>query len=321
MSHHYLILLLALCIPATAYAETIVYDHFGDGVLDPAWEVTFNEFACGWTYAEEVSDLHVTEICHDGTAGDWAIVSLSQPCPAPSDCYVAWKFAWRSPYGLPDTRQCVYLMLSDETDAAIAYVGHSDAWVSYGGAQVAWVRGAEVYVSGQGTLPYIGSATVIMNRVGGVITFKWDDEVIFEAPESTPVASIKILFYYMVHSNTSTNVDESVDFIRVADSIVIGAPDATPYPVPMLAGIHPNPFNPLTTVSFSLPRTTWTDVSVYDLTGREVTTLASKMFNAGEHTLTWKGRDTCARAVPSGTYIVRLETEDRIESRKVMLVR
>ena len=70
MSARYLILLLVLCIPPTALADVILYDHFDDGVLDPAWEVVFNENVCGWTYSEELSNLHVTEICHDGAALD-----------------------------------------------------------------------------------------------------------------------------------------------------------------------------------------------------------------------------------------------------------
>jgi enterochelin esterase-like enzyme len=84
---------------------------------------------------------------------------------------------------------------------------------------------------------------------------------------------------------------------------------------------YPNPFNPQTTVSFWLPHSAWTSVSVYDLTGRQVITLASQQFDAGRQTLTWTGRDSGGCAVPSGTYIVRLETEERVESRKVMLVR
>jgi hypothetical protein len=85
--------------------------------------------------------------------------------------------------------------------------------------------------------------------------------------------------------------------------------------------VHPNPFNPQTTVSFTLSQSAWTNVGVYDLTGRQVTELASREFSAGHHTLTWTGRDSAGRAVPSGTYIVWLETEERVESKKVMLVR
>lgn len=84
--------------------------------------------------------------------------------------------------------------------------------------------------------------------------------------------------------------------------------------------VYPNPFNPQTIVSFSLAHSGWTNVCVYDLTGRQVTNLATGSVAAGQHSITWTGRDADGRVVPSGAYIVRLETEERVESRKVMLI-
>jgi len=84
---------------------------------------------------------------------------------------------------------------------------------------------------------------------------------------------------------------------------------------------YPNPFNPQTTVTFSLPRSSWVDVSVFDLSGRLIDALASKEFDAGSHALIWDGRDRIGRFVPSATYLVRLETGERAEAKKVMLVR
>jgi hypothetical protein len=85
--------------------------------------------------------------------------------------------------------------------------------------------------------------------------------------------------------------------------------------------IHPNPFNPLTTISFLLERNEWASAEVYDLAGRRVDQVADRVFTAGPHTLTWNGRDSQGRAIPSGTYIVRLETDSGVEARKVSLVR
>ena len=322
MSARCLIPLLVLCVPAAALAEVIVYDHFDDGVLDPAWEVTLNEFACDWTYAEQGSDLHVTEICHDGSALDWAIVSLSQPCLAPADFYVAWKFAWYVSAGYPDAMQELIVVLYDETGSAIAYGGYADAWVQYSGGMLAVVRDAGSFSSGQGSLPHCGAATVTMNRVGGLITFKWDNEVIFEAPESTPVASIAIRFYYTWYSAPDwPPIDESVDFVRVTDSAAVAAPDAIPYTGPILAGIHPNPFNPLTTITFALDQPRHAEVAIFDLTGKLLGVLADRTHGAGEHSVVWNGTDATGQAVPSGTYVVRLQTEAATQTRKVTLLR
>jgi len=93
-----------------------------------------------------------------------------------------------------------------------------------------------------------------------------------------------------------------------------------PVNAPVLA-VYPNPFNPQTTISFSLGIGGSAKVAVFDVTGHRVTTLADRAFANGEHSLLWRGCDVAGRAMPSGTYIVRLETESSVEARKVMLLR
>jgi len=95
----------------------------------------------------------------------------------------------------------------------------------------------------------------------------------------------------------------------------------TPNQVTHLFEAYPNPFNPQTTISFSLERPVRAEIGVYDLTGSRVAVLATRTFTPGAHSLTWNGRDSQGRAMPSGTYIVRLETESGVEAKKVMLVR
>ena len=89
----------------------------------------------------------------------------------------------------------------------------------------------------------------------------------------------------------------------------------------LAAQAYPNPFNPGTTISFMLDRDMWIEIGVYSLTGRQVTILANRNFTAGPHSLTWNGRDAQGRAISSGPYLVRLETESSVEAMKVMLLR
>ena len=84
---------------------------------------------------------------------------------------------------------------------------------------------------------------------------------------------------------------------------------------------HPNPFNPQTIISFSLERDEWAEVGIYELTGRRVAVLADRTFTVGSHSLLWNGRDSQGREMPSGSYIVRLETGSGVEARKVSLIR
>lgn len=88
-----------------------------------------------------------------------------------------------------------------------------------------------------------------------------------------------------------------------------------------LSGIVPNPFNPRTRIMFSLDRAERVNVGVYELTGKRVAVLADEQFAAGEHSLLWNGCDMTGRSVPSGTYLVRLDSGATACTQKLMLVR
>jgi hypothetical protein len=72
-----------------------------------------------------------------------------------------------------------------------------------------------------------------------------------------------------------------------------------------LAQNYPNPFNPTTTIHYSLPRQSNVVLKVYDVVGREVRTLVQDTKDAGEYEVRFD-----ASALPSGTYIYRLQAVD-----------
>jgi len=84
---------------------------------------------------------------------------------------------------------------------------------------------------------------------------------------------------------------------------------------------YPNPFNPETHIEFDLATPSDVRLIVYDLLGREVTTLLDATLDAGRHGAVWNGRDAHGRAVASGVYFCRLETETGAFSRKMMLMK
>ena len=88
-----------------------------------------------------------------------------------------------------------------------------------------------------------------------------------------------------------------------------------------LAQNHPNPFNPATEISFSLPTKQTVTLKVYDVAGREVATLARGVHTAGPHTVMWRGQDDHGARVASGLYFYRLRTQDGTETRKMTLLK
>jgi hypothetical protein len=80
--------------------------------------------------------------------------------------------------------------------------------------------------------------------------------------------------------------------------------------------IYPNPFNPSTTLAFTLPKSGFTIIDVYDLAGRKVQTLADGMLAAGEHRLTFNGSQ-----LPSGIYFARLQSGEFAGTQKLLLLK
>ncbi len=88
-----------------------------------------------------------------------------------------------------------------------------------------------------------------------------------------------------------------------------------------LAANYPNPFNPSTTITFSLDKTQDVSVDVYDLLGHKVKTLVSGVQTAGVHTAQWDATNDFGQRVSSGVYLYRLNAGDRVETRKMMLLK
>ncbi|MDD2544147.1 MAG: FG-GAP-like repeat-containing protein [Candidatus Cloacimonetes bacterium] len=85
--------------------------------------------------------------------------------------------------------------------------------------------------------------------------------------------------------------------------------------------VYPNPFNPSTTITFSIPETGRVRVSVYNIKGRKVKDLINTEMARGNHKLIWDGKDTNSRNVGSGIYLFKLESGGNTSIRKAMLVK
>ena len=88
-----------------------------------------------------------------------------------------------------------------------------------------------------------------------------------------------------------------------------------------LGNNFPNPFNASTQIHFSLPQTSHTTLTVYDMLGRKIRTLESGVLPAGHHRITWDGLDRHGRSVASGVYMVRLEADGFSEAKRMTLLR
>ena len=89
-----------------------------------------------------------------------------------------------------------------------------------------------------------------------------------------------------------------------------------------LGGCYPNPFNPLTSISFELAQKAAVELRVYDLQGRLVRVLLDgDLLDDGLHEAQWNGRDGQGQSVAAGVYVYRLVTESFVGSRRMTLVK
>lgn len=92
-------------------------------------------------------------------------------------------------------------------------------------------------------------------------------------------------------------------------------------PTPQIQSNYPNPFNPSTTIAFSIPETGRVRVSVYNIKGQKVKDLLDTEMTRGYHKVVWDGRDTNNRSVSSGIYFFKLESGGKTSIRKAMLMK
>jgi hypothetical protein len=122
----------------------------------------------------------------------------------------------------------------------------------------------------------------------------------------------------------TTNAAASPHYLPVTLTVgdIVNAPETGGAPGrPPAVANHPNPFNPATTIRFTIPAPAHAVLSILDVTGRRVVVLANGHREAGVFTEAWDGNDASGREVSSGVYFVRLEAGSAVATRKILLVR
>ena len=79
---------------------------------------------------------------------------------------------------------------------------------------------------------------------------------------------------------------------------------------------YPNPFNPVTTIQYQLPADTHVELTVYNTLGQQVETLVDGRVEAGTHEVSFDGSN-----LASGVYIYRLQTDRKVISNQMTLVK
>ena len=102
---------------------------------------------------------------------------------------------------------------------------------------------------------------------------------------------------------------------KSASQVVTGVEESMPRAVG-ITSVSPNPFNPSTSITFTLEREGNTSLRIYSANGQLTDTLLDSHLSAGAHTITWN-----AKAHASGVYLVSLESNGKLYTRKITLMK
>jgi len=88
-----------------------------------------------------------------------------------------------------------------------------------------------------------------------------------------------------------------------------------------LGSNYPNPFNPTTTIYFDLLKPAYATLEIFNVKGQLVKTVAADLFTAGRHFVNWDGLDASGASVSSGIYLYKLQTDDYVNTKKMILLK
>ena len=107
-------------------------------------------------------------------------------------------------------------------------------------------------------------------------------------------------------------------------SLVVGVLSVDEDVLPIEFSLHqnyPNPFNPTTQLRYDLPEQAFVQLSIYDLLGRQVTTLVNQVEEPGYRSVQWNGTDSQGKSVSAGMYLYVIKAGDFVQTRKMVLLK
>ncbi|OQY29386.1 MAG: hypothetical protein B6244_04010 [Candidatus Cloacimonetes bacterium 4572_55] len=126
--------------------------------------------------------------------------------------------------------------------------------------------------------------------------------------------------FYVVTVDNSGQISEESETILYDSTVAVEDDIPSALVVTELGQNSPNPFNPATTIAFSLHEKGRVELEVYNIAGQKVKTLLDNKMNPGVHSVSWQGENDNGLAVSSGVYFYRLKTEFGFERSKRMVL-
>ncbi len=118
---------------------------------------------------------------------------------------------------------------------------------------------------------------------------------------------------------TAENGDEQIWIVTV--TLLVSSDDNLTPSVTKLTGNFPNPFNPTTTISFSVKEAGHVSINIYNMKGQLVKTLMNEHLEAAYHSAVWNGKDNSNKMVSSGIYFYKMRSGNYTSTKKMILMK
>ena len=294
-------------------------DVDGDGFIDVVGDIS----TLGAALGESEGDLHYNPLCDVGPTDDW------------------------SRLGIPTTDNIIQfedLMVFSMNFGVVSDINKADHDISTT-AQLAWVEAGEGryalrLIDGVGIKGVHVQAGLPEGKVASVMAGQLLDSQSEMTFLKNIGSALDVNVAVMGQGNGFigsgdlfvVDVDAALDFsdlkieLRGHDNSVIevsldGASGTVTPRVFALKANYPNPFNPMTKISFSLPEAQYVIMNVYSVDGTRVASLINETRTAGLHEVLWTGRDDAGQSVASGIYFYRIEAGPYSQVRKMTLMK
>ncbi len=141
------------------------------------------------------------------------------------------------------------------------------------------------------------------------------------AVAGTSVSSDGVLARFVVDQNVEFTIDDLIVNEERSNTRLVSKGLGSLPSAFALGNNYPNPFNPTTTISYSVPVAADINISVFNVIGQHVATLASGYHDAGVYEVVWDGTNASGTTVSSGVYFYKMTGTDKPETKKMMLLK
>lgn len=186
------------------------------------------------------------------------------------------------------------------------------------------VSGTERFIVLVGNTDTLSSYTILREWNNTGSAYRFNDIPNLGTTVTLPLNGFGWINYFAFYlecdgGGTGNFGDLMIDNVRIATPSSVHDTDNPEVPRTALKANYPNPFNPQTTISYSMKASGMAEIGVYNLKGQLIKKLLKSNQLAGEHTLVWDGRDDNGNLVSSGIYLCNLRANGVNESRKIIL--